>query len=108
MRLSLDSPTVIRIQRTQLGSLPGALDFNGAVVVAVLSMRVVEVVTNEIVNVSAVRDLLVSATGPVDMVGRVPDAGMLWRAAIRVSAADLDGGTVEVLAPRPQAGEQAA
>ncbi len=84
----------------QLGSLAGALDFNRAVVVAVLSMRVVEVVANEVVDVRAVRDLLVSATGPVDMVDRMPDACMLWRAAVRVAAADLDAGTVEVIAMR--------
>src|SRR5439155_1284652 len=56
----------------------------GAVVVAVVAVRVVEVAVDEVVGVVAVRHGLVAAAGAVDVAGRVPAAGVARGAGVRV------------------------
>jgi hypothetical protein len=59
-------------------------------IIAVVAMRMVEVTVDEIANVVAVGDGLVSAAGAVFMVLGMPSAGVLRRAAGGVGGRDFD------------------
>lgn len=68
-------------------------------VVAVPAVRVVQVPIDEVVDVVAVRDRLVTATGTVDVFGRVPGARAV-AAALRVRGIHRDHVLVDVIAVR--------
>jgi hypothetical protein len=58
------------------------------VVVAVVAVRVVQVTANQIVHMVAMGHRLVSAPGPMDVIGRVGLAAMLGRADCWIRAID--------------------
>jgi hypothetical protein len=60
-------------------------------IVAMIAVRMVQVVVNEIVDVIAVRHSLMSATGTVYMRGLVTLASVVRCAAIRVLRTDFQG-----------------
>jgi hypothetical protein len=53
-------------------------------IIAMITMRMMQVTIHEIINVVPVRDGLVAAPRPVDMGGIVAVAAMLGRARVRV------------------------
>lgn len=69
-------------------------------VVAMVSVRVVQVTIDQIVNVVAMRNRLVSAAGTMDMVGLMARAAVNGRAAIGILLAHLDDMLVDVIAMR--------
>jgi hypothetical protein len=73
---------------------------DGAVVVAMPVVRVVEAPTNEIVEVIAVGNLLVTAIGAVNVGGFMSAAGMLGSAISGVGRADLEDVLVDVVTVR--------
>jgi hypothetical protein len=66
------------------------------VVVAVTGVRVVQVPGDEVVDVIAMRDRLVTATCAVDMTLRVTGAAVRRRARGRIGRADLENALVHV------------
>jgi hypothetical protein len=68
------------------------------VVVAVTVVRVMQVAGHQIVDVIAVRDLLVTAIGTVNMAGRMSAAIVLRCAALRVTSSGGDLVIVDVIA----------
>jgi hypothetical protein len=73
---------------------------DGSVVVAVPVVRVVEMPTNEIVDVIAVGNLLVTAIGAVNVRGFVSAAGVLGSAISGVGRADFENVLVDVVTVR--------
>ena len=73
---------------------------DGAVVVAVFSVRVVQVASDDEVDVVAVRDALVAATGLVGVASTVFGTVMRWRAAAWIQAGRGDLVLVDVPAVR--------
>ena len=73
-------------------------EFDLAVVVAVTVVRVMQVAGHQIVDVIAMRDLLVTAIGTVNMAGRMCAAIVLRCAALRVTPAGGDLVIVDVIA----------
>ena len=69
-------------------------------VVAVLAVRVVEMIADEIVDVIAVRNLLMPAIRPVLVRGPVPAAVVLRRTRLGIFAIDLENVLVDVVAMR--------
>jgi len=69
-------------------------------VVAVRAVRVVEMLADEIVDVIAVGNLLVTAIGAVNVSGLVLAAGMLGCAVHRVGFADLQDVLIHVVMVR--------
>lgn len=67
------------------------------VVVAMPAVRVVEVLANEIVDVVAMGNLLVTAIGAMNMCGLMPAADVLGRAIHRVGGADPQDMFVDVV-----------
>lgn len=67
-----------------------------AVVVAVTAVRVMQVPGDEVVDVIAVRDRLVTATRAVDMALGVTSTAVRRRARGRIGRADLDNALVHV------------
>ena len=67
-------------------------------VVAVLGVRVVQVIADEIVDVVAVGNLLVTARGPVLMRGIMRAAGVLGGAAGGIGVGDVEDVLVDVIA----------
>jgi hypothetical protein len=61
--------------------------FQGPVIIAVTPMRVMEVSTNEIVNVVPVRHAFMSASRTVSVPLIVTFASMIWRASTRIEVA---------------------
>jgi hypothetical protein len=70
------------------------------VVVAVVSVRVVQVPVDQKVDVVAMRHRFMPASGPVHMARLVPLALVLGRAAIGVLIRDLDHVLIDVIAVR--------
>jgi hypothetical protein len=66
------------------------------VVVAVVAVRMVEVVGNQVVDVISVRHRLMTASGPVGVPGLMALAGVLRGAVLGVRFADLDDVLVDV------------
>jgi hypothetical protein len=75
-------------QRAKLAS-GRSHDPHRAVVVAVVAVRMVQVTADQIVHVVTMGHRLVSAPGPVDVIGRVGVAAMLGRADRRIGAIDV-------------------
>lgn len=73
-------------------------DLHGAVVVAVIPVRVMEMSVDQIVDMVAVRYGFVSAAGTVPVVLVVSAAGVIGRAAAGIAIAHLDGVLVDVIA----------
>ena len=69
-------------------------------VVAVVSMRMMEVAADAVVDVVAVRDRLVAAAGAVDMAGLMTPAAMVRRAAVGVVSGDVDHVIVDMILMR--------
>ncbi len=69
---------------------------DSAVVVAVAGVRVVQVPGDEVVDMIAVRDRLVTATGAVDMALGVTGAAVRRRARSGVGGANLDSALIHV------------
>jgi hypothetical protein len=63
-------------------------------VVAVVSMRMMEVAADAVVDVIAVRDRLVAAAGAVDMAGLMTPAAMVRSAAVGVVSGDVDHASI--------------
>ena len=72
----------------------------GAVVVAVVAMRMMQVSVDQIVDVIAVGHRLVAAPGPVLMSGLMAFAPVLLRAALGVLCGYLDHVLVDVVCVR--------
>jgi hypothetical protein len=85
-----------------VSAVPGrsTLDGDPAVVVAVLGVRVVHVIADEIVDVVAVGNLLVTARGPVLMRRIVCAAGVLGGAAGGIGVGDVEDVLIDVIAVR--------
>jgi hypothetical protein len=66
------------------------------VVVAVVAVRMVEVVGNQVVDVISVRHRLMTAPGPVGVPGLMALAGVLRGAVLGVRFADLDDVLVDM------------
>lgn len=69
-------------------------------VVAVVSMRMVEVAADAVVDVVAVRDRLVAAAGAVNMAGLMTPAAMVRSAAVRIVSRDVDHVLVDMILVR--------
>ena len=67
------------------------------VVVAVIAVRVVQVVIDEIVDVIAVRHGFVPAARAMDVVGRMTGAAMVRRALVGIRVRDLDHVLIDVV-----------
>jgi hypothetical protein len=81
-------------------TLGSGLNGDGPVVVAVPAVRVMEVVVDEIVDVIAVRDLLVAAVRAVGVGAVVLAAGVIGCAGVRMLRVDLQDVLVDVVAVR--------
>lgn len=68
-----------------------------AVIVAMVAVRVMEVTGNAVVDVIAVRNCLVAATGAVDMAGLMTAATVVRGAAVGVVAGDVDHMLVDMI-----------
>jgi hypothetical protein len=79
------------------GGLDFPIQFDLPVIIAVGIVDTVEVVADEVVRVLSVRYLRMSTAWPMCMLGRMPNARMFRRAALRVTAADLDHGAIEMI-----------
>ena len=75
-------------------------EFDGAVVVAVAVVRVMQVAVHEIVNVIAVRHGLVTAAGAVDVSRCVAAAAVVGGAGIGVGGADGDAVFIHMVVVR--------
>ncbi|HVW51951.1 MAG TPA: hypothetical protein VHC91_16435 [Trinickia sp.] len=71
--------------------------FNRAVVVAMIAMRVMQVAVDQIVDMIAVRDRLVSASGPMNVIRGMGATLMVRRTSIRIFPAHLDPMFVDVV-----------
>ena len=60
-------------------------------VIAVITVRVVEMTVNQVIDVVAMRYRLVSTTGAVDVTGIMSRTFVVGGAGVRVRVADLDG-----------------
>ena len=69
-------------------------------VVAVIAVGMVQMARHQVVYVIAVRDRLVAAVGTVRVPLRMPTAGVLRRACIRVRRVDLQDVLIHVVAMR--------
>ena len=69
-------------------------------VVAVAVVLVMQMPVDEIVDVVAVRDRLVAAVRPVDVVGGVPGARVARAAGVRMALVDAEDVIVDVIAVR--------
>lgn len=58
--------------------------FYRTMVVAVITMRVVQMTIDQVIDVIAMRNGLMAATGTVNVARVVAPAGMVWRALIRI------------------------
>lgn len=65
-------------------------DIHGAVIVAMVAMRVLKAAVHDVVNVVAMRNGFMAAARTVDMPRLARGASMIRRAAIRIALADLD------------------
>jgi hypothetical protein len=72
----------------------------GAVVVAVAAMRVVQVAADQVVDVAAVRHRMVAARAAVLVAGIVAAARVRRRACLRIAPADRDATFVDVVVVR--------
>lgn len=72
-----------------VGSVSG--DSDRAVIVAVIAIQMMEMTVNEMVNVVAVRDGIMTAVRAVDVIGGVFGSGEARRAFVRISGADGEG-----------------
>lgn len=70
------------------------------VIIAVVAMRMVQVSINEIVDMAAVRDGFVAASGTVLVIGIVTVAAMIGRARIRIFRRHFDYVLIDVIAMR--------
>ncbi len=69
-------------------------------VVAVAVVLVMQVTVDEVVDVVAVRDRLVTAAGPMDVVGGVARARVARAAGVRMAFVDAEDVVVHVVAVR--------
>jgi hypothetical protein len=69
-------------------------------IVAVVSMRMMEVAADAVVDVIAVRDRLVAAAGAVDMAGLMTPAAMVRSAAVGVVSGEVDHVRVDMILMR--------
>ena len=74
----------------------GADDRHGSVVIAVVTVNMMEVTVHEVVDVVSVRDSLVSAAWAMDVVGIMAAAGMRRRAVVGVGRGHLNHVLVDV------------
>lgn len=79
-------------RETRPGGLKPCLthDVNGAVIIAVIAMRVMQVAINQVIDVVAVRHRGVSAVGSVHVLGVMAFAPMIRRTRIGVGRIDLE------------------
>lgn len=83
---------------------PRTIDCSGnldsAVIVAMVAMGMVEPAVDQIINMIAVRDRLMTARRTVNMTGLVALVTVFWRAVIRIGLADLDHMFIDMVAVR--------
>ena len=82
------------------GKPSGSDQFDRAVVVAVVAVRVVQVAIDEVIDVVAMWHRFVAAAGAVDVSGFVAAAVVVGRAGVRVGGADGDAVFIDVVAMR--------
>lgn len=75
-------------------------DVHAAVIVAVIAVRMMKMIADQVIDVAAMRNLLVSALRIMLVLSGVALAGVLRSAALRVAAVHVHGSAVEVLAMR--------
>jgi hypothetical protein len=61
-----------------------ANDFHRTTLIAAITVRIVQIAGDEIVDVDAMWDCFVAATGSMNVSSIVSGAAMVWRATIRV------------------------
>jgi len=95
LRWGEDAPHTPRDQAETL--FKTRLDTQCAMVVAMTAMGMMQMATHEVVDMIAVRDRIVSATGPMHMSLRVSRTLMRRRARIRVFLANRNFAFVDVI-----------
>ncbi len=80
-----------------LGCLAAAFHFDLPVIVAMRAVRVVQVISDKIIHMVAMRDALVPAVRAMAVPAIMLIACVFWRAAVRIPAADLYCHTVVVI-----------
>lgn len=88
------------LANTPLPFLARLGEFDRAVVVAMISVGMVQVAVDKIVDVVAMWHGLVTASGAMNVAGRVSTAVVAWRALVRISHADFEPVLVYVVAMR--------
>jgi len=63
-----------------------------------VAVRMVQVTVDQIIDVIAVRNRLVTATGPVDVARLVAGAAVFGRAAVRIALRNLDHMLIDMIA----------
>ena len=78
--------------------MAAAGDFDGAVIVAMVAVRMMEMAADQIIHVIAVRNRQVAAIGAVLMAAFMPAAAVAGCASLRIPIADAEAVLLDVIA----------